>query len=133
MTASSNIEHLRQKFALGITGSLPFADEIPLTRTLGVHISTIGSSHFCSAADIVLGSMRFAVNNMENADKREVALTMLRQLLPMAIGRASLRNRDLTINYSPVSILAPAYLADYAKLHAFLGEAGWKPIRAPSH
>jgi hypothetical protein len=54
---------LREKFSIGITGSLPSSKTLPLTRILGYHQATVGTSHFSSVIDVVLGSLRYAVNS----------------------------------------------------------------------
>lgn len=54
--------HLRDKFTVGLTG-MPYGNgNIRLSNILGFHYSAIGQSHFPSIVDVVLGSLRFAIN-----------------------------------------------------------------------
>ena len=41
---------------------MPYAAEMRLTNIVGFHYSCIGQSHFPSIIDILVGSLRFAIN-----------------------------------------------------------------------
>ena len=60
--------HLREKFSIGVTG-LPYSPRRRLDKIIGFHYSAIGQSHYSSVIDIVLGSMRYAVNAFPRNDE----------------------------------------------------------------
>jgi hypothetical protein len=76
--------HLRKKFAIGITG-LPYCKAMRLERIVGFHHSAIGQSHFSSVVDIVLGSLRFAINAHANDDKSRMksSIQILKIIRPL--------------------------------------------------
>jgi len=121
---------LREKFSMGIGGSLPFSRTLPLDRILGYHQATIGTSHFTSVIDVVLGSLRYAVNSRK--ENRPVCKTLIGQLAPLCIYE-SFNNRvsSLSINFSPKNVRAPKYLAVYKELCAFFSENGIEPNEEP--
>ena len=121
---------LREKFSIGLRG-LPFCESYRLQRILGFHVATIGSSHFCSVIDVVLGSVRYAVNNFNSADRRAVCLALLQQLRPMLIDSLDGRVSELSIFYSPREIRHRPYLEEYKGLDAFFQEAGINTLYKP--
>jgi hypothetical protein len=123
---------LREKFSIGITGKLPYSQRLPLPRILGYHQATIGTSHFTSVIDVVLGALRYAVNT--RARKRTVCKTLIGQIAPLCIadGSANGRVSDLSINFSPKEVRVARYLDQYKQLCAFLRESGIDPGEEPS-
>lgn len=64
-------EILREKFSVGLIG-LPYSSPRRLERILGFHLATIGSSNFSSVVDIIVGSLRYAVNSCNETDRYKV-------------------------------------------------------------
>jgi hypothetical protein len=125
-------DHLCEKFSIGIMG-LPYTPVSRLQNILGFHIAYIGTSNFCSLVDIVLGSLRYAVNNRENKTTKGVAKTLISQLEPLCIREEiSKKVSELSIFFSPKIIKEPSYRLEYIKLHAFLKEGGIEPSQYPS-
>ena len=102
---------------------MPFGKEYRLKSILGVHLATIGSSHFCSVIDVILGSLRFVANNFRDPKKEETCRTLVAQLSPLFYrphGRVSV----LSLWWSPKRIKAPKFLEEYEQLHEFLKASG---------
>lgn len=118
--------HLRDKFSIGLTG-MPYAQELRLRNIVGFHYSAIGQSHFPSLIDVVLGSLRFAIN--AHTRGQEANLATARQLLQL-ISPLFWRDADdqpvpeLGFQFSPKIIRAPAYRARYEALKQFLEDGG---------
>jgi hypothetical protein len=54
----------------------------PLQRLLGIHEGASGCSHFASVADVVIGSIRYAVNGC-TPPRRHLAVQLISQLEPL--------------------------------------------------
>lgn len=125
--AGNQIEgHLSEKFSTGITG-LPYSSTKRLTNIVGFHYSAIGQSHFPSIVDIVLGSLRFAVNahTRDNQQQRGTGSTLLKIIEPMfwrRDGRQSIP--ELGLLFSPKVIRAPKYRAAYQSLKDYMTQSG---------
>lgn len=63
--------HLREKFSVGVVG-LPYHKSYRLENIVGLHYAAVGQSHFCSVVDIILCSLRFAVNILTDKDKSQI-------------------------------------------------------------
>lgn len=118
--------HLRDKFSIGITG-MPYAGEIRLENIVGFHYSAIGQSHFPSLVDIVLGSLRFAIN--AHTRGIEAQLGTARQLLNLLSPLFWREVEDQPVpeigfQFSPKIIRSPRYKARYEELKAFLEDGG---------
>jgi hypothetical protein len=117
--------HLREKFAIGLTG-MPYSNKLPLNRVVGLHYSAIGQSHFSSLIDIVLGSLRFAVNAhcSGNVNQLPTAKTLLRLIAPLLCGNDA-QVCDLSLHFSPKAVRVPEYCVRYESLRRFIeGEIG---------
>lgn len=120
--------HLKEKFSIGVT-DLPYSDCLRLEKIVGFHYSAIGQSHFSSVIDIVLGSMRFAVNAFTRGD--EERLPTARKLLSLL---APLFYRpkhedfvsELSLFFSPKGIRSDRYRGKYNALKDFMAENGVK-------
>lgn len=124
--------HLREKFSVGLV-DMPYSKTMRLTNILGFHVATIGTSHFCSVVDIVLGSLRFAVNERNNPTKAGVANTLLRQIVPLCVvGPYSGKVDEISVFFSPKVIRKQEYLDEYLKLRAFLAAGGIEMQQEPS-
>ena len=119
--------HLRDKFSKGVEG-LPYSDRMRLDRVLGIHYSAIGQSHFCSVVDIILGSLRFAINSHTrggNATNRRAAEDLLQRLSPL-FPRSDFDHEvlELGLLFSPKAIRAPSYREKYQSVKDFLSANG---------
>jgi hypothetical protein len=119
--------HLREKFSTGVTG-IPYSKNIPLDRILGFHYSAIGQSHFSSLVDIVIGSLRFAVNSFSKTEVQnlETAKTILQMLAPLFYRSDNVRGKvsELSLFFSPKIIKAATFRKSYEDLKAFLAVQG---------
>jgi hypothetical protein len=118
--------HLAEKFAIGVTG-LPHTTEMRLSNVIGFHYAAIGQSHFSSLIDIVVGSLRFAINaytrNQQN--NIETAARILEGLQPLFYReKESSPVSELSFFFSPKSIRVDSYRAKYEGLRTFLETHG---------
>ena len=122
---------LKQKFLVGLKG-LPYSESYRLDRLLGLHVASIGSSHFCSVVDVVLGSLRYAINGRNDPTRQNVCATLLAQLAPLAVRSAAGAVEELSLFFSPKGIRVQAYLNEYLALHAYLAANGLDCQQVPS-
>ncbi len=117
--------HLTEKFSVGVRG-MPYAHEIRLTKIVGFHYSSVGQSHLPSIVDIVLGSLRFAINaHTRNVEKQlQTARKLLGLLEPLFWRDNGAAISELSFLFSPKVIKAPSYREQYQALKDFLGESG---------
>lgn len=118
--------HLRDKFAVGVKG-LPYSPELRLTNIVGFHYSAIGQSHFPSVIDILLGSLRFAVNahTQNNQGQIQTATKLLGMLSPLFWRKYSSDPiPEIGLILSPKVIRSAKYRASYESLKGFLSESG---------
>ncbi|MGB9713112.1 MAG: DUF3800 domain-containing protein [Dissulfurimicrobium hydrothermale] len=124
-------EILREKFAIGLRG-FPFSRIYRLERVLGFHLATIGSSNFSSVVDIVLGSLRYAVNSRVKPDRHVVACTLLQQIAPMYIpGNKPGDISELSVFFSPKTVKVVNYQKQYCELSRYLKKCGFGHATAP--
>jgi len=114
---------LREKFLIGLSG-LPYSDPYRLERVLGFHLASIGSSNFSSVVDIVLGSLRYAVNCIGNPNKQDIVQILLSQLDQLCLKNDKGSIRELSIFFSPVSVRVNEYYEQYQNLREFLTRNG---------
>lgn len=110
---------------------MPYSKSLTLDRILGYHVSSIGTSHFCSLVDVVVGSLRFAVNNRNKSASQQVSNLLLQQLAPICIRDSGDKVSELSIFFSPKTVRVPSYLDMYEDLHQFLASAGMTPSQFP--
>lgn len=118
--------HLRRKFSVGIEG-LPYSPIMKLERIVGYHYSAIGQSHFPSLIDIVLGSLRYAINTYDSQSgaRTTTARTLLCLLEPLFYRDLySGKVHNISLNFSPNTIRVGEYRKKYEDLKTFLEEAG---------
>ncbi len=122
--------HTREKFSIGLLG-LPYSKEKRLGNILGLHYSTIGQSQFCSLVDIIVGSLRFAINaHCRNQTEHHATAGALLELLSPLFFReeqgwaASDKVSELGFSFSPKSIRNASYRGRYESLKAFLAQHG---------
>lgn len=123
--------HLREKFSIGITG-LPYSKEHRLDRIVGFHYAAIGQSHFGSIVDIILGSLRFAVNAFTRQDnaKLDTANALLEILSPLFFREdASGKVSEISLFFSPKTIKSDKYRKIYYDLASYLSEHGIVPAQ----
>lgn len=119
-------EHLRSKFSIGITG-LPYSPEMRLKNIIGFHYSAIGQSHFPSIIDIVLGSLRFAVNvHSKNQQNKIDTAKLILELVEPLFYRDPLNNKihQISLNFSPNIIRVQKYREKYESLKSFFAGSG---------
>lgn len=121
--------HVREKVAVGVTG-LPYSKEKRLGNLIGVHYSAIGQSHFCSLVDIVVGSLRFAIN-VHSRDQVKLtgsAGALLNLLSPLFFREegefANEKVSEIGFQFSPKSVRLNHFRAKYLGLHGFLESHG---------
>lgn len=119
---------LREKFSIGVK-NLPYSDALRLDRILGFHLASIGTSNFCSAIDIVLGSLRYAINCRTDATKRKIANTLLKQVAPLCVRTHADDVDEISLFFSPKTIKIQSYREIYLALQEMLAEAGMKPAQ----
>ena len=124
-------EHLREKFSIGVTG-LPFSSTYRLDRILGFHIASVGTSHYSSLIDIVIGGVRYAINSLPDPHKRHVAETLMKQVSPLLIRERSGKVSEISIFYSPKQIRSLDYLMEYRKVDEFFASSGINTERKPT-
>jgi hypothetical protein len=122
-TDSNLPQILRERFSIGLSG-LPYSDQYRLERVLGFHLASIGSSHFSSVVDIVLGSLRYAVNCLDDASRRHIVQTLLSQLAPLCLRNDDGSIRELSLFFSPVTVRVPQYYEKYQNLRNCLTRNG---------
>jgi hypothetical protein len=119
--------HLAQKFSVGVTG-LPHTAQLGLSNVVGFHYAAVGQSHFSSLIDVVLGSLRFAINAFTRADAAniEAAKRILQGLQPLFYrndgDNASVS--ELSFYFSPKTVKFASYREKYFALKNFLAENG---------
>lgn len=118
--------HLREKFSIGLTG-MPYSKTIRLNKILGFHYSAIGQSHFPSLIDILMGSLRFAINSYTSTDEGRIrtAHTLLALMSPLFFrepGQTAVPS--LGINFDPYVIKSAKFRDQYNALKAFFEAAG---------
>jgi hypothetical protein len=118
--------HLRDKFSIGLT-DMPYRDEMRLANIIGFHYSAIGQSHLPSLIDIVLGSLRFAINAHTRRQNQhlQTSKALLELLSPLFW-----RQRDgepvpeLSFLFSPKIVRSDRFRGQYEALKQFLAEGG---------
>ena len=122
---------LREKFSIGLRG-LPYSPTYRLERILGFHLACIGSSHFSSIIDIVLGSLRYAINSRLDPLKLCVCKSLIDQISPMCIrNRLDGKVDELSIFFSPKVIKSDRILEEYFALSKYFSDCGLEVIAIP--
>lgn len=113
---------LKEKLTIGLTGKLPYGDELKIERVVGYHYSAIGQSHFCSLIDVILGSLRFAVNafTQGNAQHAKSAEKILEQLAPLFLREHGKNVDEISLWFSPKEVRKEAYRSKYIELKQHL-------------
>ena len=118
--------HLTEKMSRGV--QLPHRPGATrLTRIVGFHYSAVGQSHFTSLIDILISSLRWAINVHSRAQTglRDNAIGLLNTLSPLFFrypGRETVP--DVGFCFSPMNVRIPAYHERYTALQGFLREGG---------
>jgi hypothetical protein len=122
---------LSEKFLVGLKG-LPHSRIYRLDRILGFHLASIGTSNFCSLVDIVVGALRFCANSIVDEARRATALLLAQQLSPMCVRDPNGRVSELSLFFSPKTIIVGAYRERYEALGQFFAAAGLEPAQEPN-
>lgn len=99
---------------------------VPLDRIVGYHYAAIGQAHFTSLSDIVVGSLRWAINvHCREQEHREAALNLLGIMSPL-FWREHGQDEvpDIGFCFSPFNIRNPRYHDTYIRLQQFLRDGG---------
>jgi hypothetical protein len=118
--------HLAEKFSVGVTG-LPHTAELRLSNVIGFHYAAVGQSHFSSMIDVILGSLRFAINAFARGEAAnlDTAKRILEGLEPLFYREADKKPvSELSFFFSPKSVKVQAYRERYIALKQFLSENG---------
>ncbi len=124
--------HLVEKFSVGVTG-LPYSKKKRLQNILGFHYSAIGQSHFPSLTDVVIGSLRFAINAHTRGKDEHLgtASKLLKMIAPLFItDRAGGPVSEIGFTFSPKVVKAEAYRKRYESLKEFLAANGVETVQA---
>ena len=113
--------HVKEKFAIGLT-NMPYSKTMSLDRILGIHFSAVGQSNFPSVFDIIIGSLRFCINEHTRKDKDAnescgIILELLAPLFPKN-DKGLVLERNLF--FSPKAIKIDSYRQIYQSLSDFL-------------
>jgi len=123
--------HLREKFNIGVT-NLPYSAEYRLDKILGFHYSAIGQSNFTSIIDIVIGSLRFAINeyakNPENP--KQSSIEILKLLSSLLVNSDTEKVPEIKLFFSPKTIKVAKYREKYQGLKDFLITCGIDPVQS---
>jgi hypothetical protein len=117
---------LVEKFSIGVTG-LPHTAQLRLSNIVGFHYSAMGQSHFSSLIDVVIGSLRFAINAFTRGDQAniEAAKHILEGLQPLFFRENEKTSiSDLSFCFSPKTVLSKRFRDQYIALKNFLAENG---------
>lgn len=117
-------DHLREKFAVGVKG-MPYSKQMRLENIIGFHYSTIGQAHFTSLCDILIGSLRFAINAHTRGDagRRDSAISLLKLMSPLFFREKGVEKvSELGLAFRPKNVGAPAFWEKYQSLQGFLRE-----------
>lgn len=124
---------LQEKLSVGLTGHLPYSVEMKIKYIVGYHLAAIGQSHFCSLVDILIGSLRFAINayTQKTEQHYDSARAILAQLAPLFFreeekfvpGSDNLVH-PISLWFSPKYIKSDAFRSKYEALKAYLAENG---------
>lgn len=117
--------HLREKMAEGV--AIPHRGQVPLDRIVGFHYSADGQSHFSGLTDIVVGSLRWAMNvHCRGEDQyRDNALNLIGVIAPLFWRRPGTDNvPDIGFCLSPFNVQHPPYRKAYLGVQEFLREGG---------
>lgn len=118
--------HMRQKMWEGVR--LPHRPRPSrLTNIIGFHYSAIGQAHFTSLSDILVGSIRFAINAhcRGQTNLRAGAQNLLQIINPLFFREEGQDGvPDLGFHFSPMNVRVPRFHEQYVSLQDFLREAG---------
>ena len=124
--ANNEIEsHLKDKMAFGIR--LPHRNNpTRLSNIVGFHYSAVGQSHFTTLIDILVSSLRYAINiHTRGENNRDNAISILQILSPLFY---RYENSDLIPDigfcFSPMNVRSERFHGLYTSLQQFLREGG---------
>jgi hypothetical protein len=114
LPAGVEYAYLTDKFQTG----LEFPEDPPV-RLDYIHLfaaSTIGASHACSAADIVLGSFRYCINDPQNVEAAKEMMANVTQLLWHEREGEAIHVFGKGLIFAPKNVKLPAYKTEYDSL-----------------
>ena len=122
---------LKEKLAVGLTGKLPYSNEMKIDHILGYHYTAVGQSHFCSIVDVLLGSLRFSINafTQGNEEYAATAKAILTRMAPLFFRESSEKVHEISLCFSPKEIRKPAFREKYVNLKEYLSGNGIEPAQ----
>lgn len=118
--------HLADKFSIGLL-DMPYSKEMRLENIVGFHYSAIGQSHFPGIVDVILGSLRFAINACTRNEEKnfDTSKSLLNLLSPMFFREeGAAKVSELGFLLSPKVVKAAKFRDVYSRLHQFLAGSG---------
>lgn len=106
---------------------MPHTAALRLSNVVGFHYAAVGESHFSSLIDVVVGSLRSAINAFTRGETAnlEAAKRILEGLQPLFYREGDNKPvSELSFFFSPKSVKVPGYRDRYLALKAFLSEHG---------
>lgn len=123
-------EILRRKWQLGLEWGGGQATR--MRQILGFNPAHMGTSHFSSVVDVVLGSLRFVVNNSHLREREATCRILLEQLDPLWVKEDGGDVHELSMFFSPARVRHRPYYETYMGLRARLAELGCIARHQPS-
>jgi hypothetical protein len=126
--------HLAKKFSIGVTG-LPHTIQLRLSNIVGFHYSAIGQSNFPSLIDILVGSLRFAINahTRDQQQNLPTASKILESIQPLLFRETEGSPvSELSFFFSPKTIKVDDFRSKYEKLKTFLSANGIDTVQVIS-
>jgi hypothetical protein len=124
--ANNEIEgHLKDKMAVGV--QLPHRNQpTRLSNIVGFHYSAVGQSHFTTLIDIIVSSLRYAINVHTRGDANRDGAVNILQVLSSLFYRFENSDRvpDMGFCFSPMNVRSERYHGLYISLQEFLREGG---------
>lgn len=122
---------LRERLAVGLTGRLPYSSEKAIENIVGYHFTAIGTSHFCSLVDVVIGSLRFAINvhTRGNDAHFQSMSSILNLLAPLFFSESPGKVSEISLALRPKEVRNGAYREKYQGLVAMLAEHNIVPAQ----
>jgi len=117
---------LQEKLSVGLK-IMTNGHEVKIERVLGFHYAAIGQSHFCSLVDVVLGSLRFAINAFTQGNKEHQASAeaILKQVAPLFYFENGVVS-PISLWFSPATVTVLKYKKQYIALKDYLAGHGIK-------
>jgi len=123
---------LREKFQVGLV--YQDGGSARMAHIIGYHTAHQGASHFSSVVDIVLGSVRYVVNEhaSQNPATQATLAALLQQLRPLWIPGSNGKVDPISLCYRPKKVYPGRLMEMYRVLHEYLAAAGVEADALPA-